>query len=124
MPELIEHLHEWIGNHLQVVNSSIYNKTLLVPDHKQPGTKIRVSKLLRKISICELHNYLISESSFFQLKEEIEEIREKPLISNTALRALMPKIFRKMTDRYKQMCGCEICVIICIMQESLNSYWL
>ena len=49
--EIIENLNEWIGNNLQVVNSQISNNTLLVPDHKQPGKKIRVSKLLLKISI-------------------------------------------------------------------------
>ena len=43
-PELIDHLHEWIGNHPQVVNSPIYNDTLLFPDNKQPGKKIRISK--------------------------------------------------------------------------------
>ena len=48
-PELIEHLHEWIGNHPQVVNSPISNDTLVVSGHKRPGKKIRVSKLLLKI---------------------------------------------------------------------------
>ena len=45
-PEIIEHIHEWIGNHPQVVNSPISNYTLLVPDHNQPEKKIRVYKLI------------------------------------------------------------------------------
>ena len=67
-PELFDHLHEWTGYNSQVVNSPTYNDTLLVPDHKQPGNKIGISKLLLQISICELHNDLISENSIYQLK--------------------------------------------------------
>ena len=103
-PELIEHLHECIENHPPVVNSTISNDTLLVPDHKQPGNKIRVYKLILRRSIHDIHNDLIYESSIYQLKEEIDEITRKPLISDTSLRALMNKNVRNMTDRYKQMC--------------------
>ena len=39
MPELIEHLSEWIGNHPQVIKQKTYNDTLLVPDPEQPGNK-------------------------------------------------------------------------------------
>ena len=124
MPELIENLHERIGNHPQVVNLPIYNNTFLVPDHNQAGEKGRVSKLILQILICELHNGLISEINIYQFKEAIDEITGKPLISDTALRATMHKNVRKMTDRYKYMCGCKIYVIICSMQASLNCYRL
>ena len=50
-PELIDHLHEWIVNHPQVLNLPISNETMLLPDHNQPENKIRVSKLLLQISI-------------------------------------------------------------------------
>ena len=36
----------------------------------------------------------------------------------------MPKNVLKMTDRYKHICSCKICVIIFSMPESLNRYWL
>ena len=68
MPELIDHLHECIVNNSQVVNSPISSDTLLVPDHKQPGKKIRVSKFLLQISIHELHNDLIYEIIIYRLK--------------------------------------------------------
>ena len=67
-PESIEHMNEWIGNHPQVAKSPIYNETLLVPDTERPGKKIRVYKLLLKISINEIHNYLIYEGSIYKLK--------------------------------------------------------
>ena len=94
-PELIDNLREWIGNHPQVVNSPIYNDTFLVPDHKKPRKKITVSKLLLHISIRELHNYLISKSSIYKLKEAIYESIGKTLISDTSLRALMHNNFQK-----------------------------
>ena len=68
MSELIENMNEWVFNHPQVVNSPISNDTLLVPDPDWPGNKIRVSKLLLQISIYELHNDLIYESSIYKLK--------------------------------------------------------
>ena len=71
-PELIDYLHEWIVNYPQVVNSPISNDTLLVPNHKQPGKEIRVSKFLFQISINELHNNLISNISIYQIKEAID----------------------------------------------------
>ena len=46
------------------------------------------------------------------------------MISDTSLRALMPKNVRKITERYKHMRGCKICVIICYTQASLNSHCL
>ena len=104
-PELIEHLHECMGNHPQVANLTIYNDILLVPDHKQPGKKIRVSKLLLQISISEIHNGLIHEIIIYQLKEAIDKSTGKTLISDTSLCSLMTNNFRKITDRFKQMCG-------------------
>ena len=123
-PELIEHMDKWIGNNPQVFNSPIFNDTLLVTDTYIPGKKIRVSKLLLHVSICEIHNYLISNSIIYQLKEAIDKTTRKPLISYTALCAIMPDNFRKIIDRYKQMCGYKICIIICYMQALLNSYRL
>ena len=46
------------------------------------------------------------------------------MISDTDIRILMPKNFRKMTDRYKHMCGCKIYVIIFSMKALLNRYRL
>ena len=116
-PELIYHLNEWIGNHPKMVNSPISNDTLLVPDQERPGKKIRVSKLILQISILEIHNDLIFEIRIYKLEEAIDETTEKPLISDKYLRALIPKNVRKTIDRYKQMCGCKICVIICYKDD-------
>ena len=104
-PELIEHLNEQNGNNPQVVKSSIINDTLLIPDPVQLGKKIRVSKFIFQISIHETHIYLIPESIFYQLKEATNKTTSKTPISDTSLRALIPKNVRKMTDRHKEICG-------------------
>ena len=66
--ELIDNMNENIGNIPQVMNSPNSNYILLVPDPEQPRKKIRVSKFILQISICELHNDLISEGSIYQIK--------------------------------------------------------
>ena len=53
----------------------------------------------KKISVCELHRYLISERSIYQLKDEIDESTRNQLMSDIALRVLMTKNVRKMVDR-------------------------
>ena len=117
-------MHEWIGNFPKVVNFPISSNILSVPDHKLPGGEIRAYKLRLQISIRELNNNLIYQSSIYQLKEAIDEITGKPLISDTALHALTPKDVQKIIYRYKHMCGCKICVIIFSMQASLLCYRL
>ena len=119
-PELIGHMYEWIGNYPQVVKSPIPNDTFLVPDTERPGKKIRFSKLILHIWICEIHNYLISDGSIYKLKDMVYETTGKSLISDTSLIEIMPKNIRKITYRYKQMCRWEICFIICYMQASLS----
>ena len=36
----------------------------------------------------------------------------KLLVSETAFRFLLPPQLKKFTPKYKQMCGCENCIII------------
>ena len=78
-----------------MVKSPIFNDTLLVPDPDKPGKKMRVSKLLLHISICELHNDLIYEISIYQLKDAIYDTKGNPLISDTSMSELTTKKFEK-----------------------------
>jgi hypothetical protein len=111
-------LLQWILDHPSVVPSPISKDTLLVrnPD---TGVKERVGKLLLEISVRELHNDLLDDKK--GLKEARNE-KGEVLISDTALRYLLPKQIRKMTACHKQMCGCETCITVRSLQESLNSY--
>ena len=84
-----------------MVNSPTSYDTLLVSDPERPGKKIGVSKLLFQISIREIHDYLVSESIIYLLKEEIDETTWEPLISDRDLHAIMTKNFQKMTGSFK-----------------------
>jgi hypothetical protein len=46
----------------------------------------------------------------------------KLIISDTALRAILPKKVTRMSDTQKQMCGCEVCLNGNIMMLALNSW--
>ena len=103
-------------------SSPIYNDTLLFKDSSEPNTKIRVGKLLRQVSMRELHNDLLSDPPTGL--SEVYDVSGRPIISDTGFRALLPSYIRPMTDKYKQMCGCEVCILAIILQNDLNSYRL
>ena len=111
-------LFQWILDHPSIVPSPISKDTLLVRN-PETGLKERVGKLLLEIPVRELHNDLIDDKT--GLKEARNE-KGEVLISDTALRYLLPKQIRKMTARHKQMCGCETCITMRSLQQSLNSY--
>ena len=50
---------DWITSHEHVVNSPIYNETLLIKD-PVTSEKRRVAKLLLEIPVWELHNNLVA----------------------------------------------------------------
>ena len=52
---------KWLHNHPHIVSSPIYNDKLLFKDSSEPNTKTRVEKLLRQVSMRELHNDLLSD---------------------------------------------------------------
>ena len=101
-------IQKWIIKHLSVVASPIAKDTLLVRD-KLTGKKYqRVGKYLIHISIRELHNYLIKSKNGGGL-EEVQNGKQL-LVSDTGLRYMIPIDVKKFTPRYKQMCGCEVCI--------------
>jgi hypothetical protein len=118
--EIREKLHHWIMNHPHVIDSPISNDTVLIlnPD---TNLKERVGKLLCEVSIRELHNDLIEEEVNGGLKEA-RGVSGEVIISDSALRYLLPVQMRPMTERHKQMCGCETCLTIRSHQRTLNSW--
>jgi hypothetical protein len=119
-PELRKELLEWIMNHENVIASPIAKDTLLVLN-KETGEKERVGKLLLEISVRELHNWLVGPVEDGGLASA-RDANGKVLISDTALRYLLPPQLRKMTPGHKQMCGCEICIVAKSLQGSLNMW--
>ena len=78
-------------------------------------------KLLIEISIRELHNNLLELPESGGLAEA-RDAEGKVIISDSVLRCLLPPQLWKMTDRHKQMCGCEICLSIIHLQQTLNRW--
>ena len=120
--ELRKKLFDWIIKHPDIVDSPLSNDTILIKNPSNSNEKIRVGKLLRNISIRELHNDLLSKPPIGLA--EVYDTEGNCLISDTSLNSLMPPHVKKMSNKYKMMCGCEICILIKGMQKDLNAYRL
>ena len=114
---------DWITSHEHIINSPIYNETLLIND-PETSKKNRVAKLLLEIPVRELHNNLVAPVEEGGLAES-RDATGSIIISDTNLRVLikesLPQL-RRMMSRHKQMCGCETCIIMSSLQKSLNGY--
>jgi hypothetical protein len=66
---------------------------------------ILIQKMLLMSSYCELQNYMIKNYPGMVLQDD------KVLFLECTLRAIMPKHIKKAGDQYKQMCGCQTCII-------------
>ena len=71
--------------------------------------------------VRELHNSLVSDPNYGGLEDARDE-NGKIIISDSTLRLLLPPQFKKMSARYKIMCGCECCIYAKIIHSSLLSW--
>jgi hypothetical protein len=122
-PELRTKVVDWITSHEHVVNSPIYNETLLIKD---PGTseKRRVAKLLLEIPVRELHCNLVAPVQEGGLAES-RDLAGSIIISDSNLRIIIKESIpqlRRMSSRHKQRCGCGTCIIVSSLQISLNGF--
>ena len=101
-------LYNWIMHHPQVVQSPIVNNCLKVKIDCPTEPQL-VPKLLLQVSIRELHNSLVSDTDNGGLKEA-RDAENNIIISDSALRSLLPPPFQKMSSIYKVMCGCKCCI--------------
>ena len=113
---LMEIVHKWIRGHPHVIESPLANDTVQVPDKTDPTKKIRTNRLLLQISIRELHNDMLEQLP------EVKDAEGNVLISDTKLRQIMPPEVKRMSDRYKVMCGCIDCLSIQYYQSDYNRF--
>ena len=73
------------------------------------------------MSVRELHNSLVSDPNDGGLKDARYE-DGKIIINDSTLSSLLPPQFKKMSARYKIMCGCECCISDEIIHSSLLSW--
>ena len=107
--ELKVKLHNWILRHPYVIKSPYPQDTLLWK--KQDGTVERIPKILISISIRELHNDMLKKASDGGLDGAVDT-NGNAVISDTSLRDNLPFNLRALTERHKQVCGCEVCTVV------------
>ena len=107
-------------HHPQVVQSPIVNNCLKVKidGHTEPQL---VPKLLLKVYVRELHNKLVSATIDGGLKEARDK-GDNIIMSDSTSSSLLPPQFKKMSSRYKVMCGCECCIYAKSINSSLISW--
>ena len=94
------------------------NDILIIQNYDNPSKKISVPKLLRSCLMRKLHNDLVSNfSSGFP---DAYDKNGKAIISDTVLRALLTSNVKKLTNNYKEKCGCKGCILNNYFQNSLN----
>ena len=117
--DALEELHRWMKGHPDVVESPCSNDTILVKG--VDGKKTPVAKLLLQCSYVKLHNDMIKspeEGGFAGARDKSGKV----IISDTALRLNRPKNLKPMTNRHKQMCGCETCIVSKQLLLTLNEW--
>jgi hypothetical protein len=75
---------------------------------------IKIQKMLLMSSFQELHLYMIEHYT------KVKVDNNKILFSEHTLRTFLPKHIKKAGDRYKQMCGCQTCVIFKDMYQCVK----
>ena len=73
------------------------------------------------MSVIELHDSLVGDPNDGGLKDARDE-NDNIIISDFTLRSLFPPQLKKMSARYKIMCGCECCISDKSIHSSLLSW--
>ena len=80
--------------------------TLLIQNCNNSSKKICPPKLLLCCSMRKLHNNLLLK--FSSSLTDAYDNNRKSIISDTTLRALLTSNVKKLTDKYKEKCGCKV----------------
>ena len=117
--ELKQNVYNYIHNeHPHVVRSPLANDMVTVEDPEDTTKFIKVPKLLLQVSIRELHTDVIENV------EGATDPAGNPVISDTKLREILPPEVKRTADRYKQICACQLCVLIGYYHSGLKRYRL
>ena len=80
-----------------------------------------VPKWLLRVSVRELHNSLVSDPNDGGMRDARDEDGKIIIIDSTLRLLLLPQL-KKMSTRYKIMCGCECCIYAKSIHSSLLSW--
>ena len=112
---------QWVKDHPDVVASPIRRDTVWckAPTPEDPDRKVKRNKLLRTISVRQLHNDLFKPEIGLP---EIVQKHGRSQLSDTVLREIMPPEIRKMSKFLKETCCCRICESMNLKQNALKMW--
>jgi hypothetical protein len=123
--ELLDALESWMENNDLVSHSPSKGDLIIKRDrkgtiarHPTIGHPMLVQKMYLRGNPRTLHDHMIN---FFDLAFDNGIV----IISESKIRQLLNTScshIRKMTERQKMMCGCETCIIVDGMQQSVNLF--
>ena len=79
-----------------------------------------LQKLLLQCSVRELHNDLYCP--ILGLGNKVTDDNGDRLVSDTMFRSILPPELRPLTNRYKEVCCCELCQIFHYIHSGHNSF--
>ena len=85
------------------------------------GKKTPVANCLLQCLHVKVHNDMIKSPAEGDFAGAMDK-SDKVIISDTALRLNRPKNLKPMTNRHKQMCGCETCIVSKQLLLTLNEW--
>ena len=110
-------VHYYIYRHPYVITSPIKNNLVVqLKDPENPSRKIKKAKLVMPTLVRELYNNLIRGVP------QCTTANSRVVLSETKLRQMMPAKIGKMSERYKEMGVCIICLLMKMYQESYNQF--
>jgi hypothetical protein len=117
----VSRFEQWIIKDCELVKQNPLKNDMIIQRDRMgkvvfgnDNQPIKIQKMLLMSSYRELHLYMIDNYRDMKIDDG------KVLFSETTLRNIMPRHIKKAGDRYKQMCGCQVCIIFKDMYSCLR----
>ena len=117
----VSRFEQWIIKDCELVKQNPLKNDMIIQRDREgkvvfghDNQPIKIQKMLLMSSYRELHLYMIDNYRDMKIDDG------KVLFSETTLRNIMPRHIKKAGDRYKQMCGCQVCIIFKDMYSCLR----
>ena len=121
--QITNQLVDFVRGHPFVVASPIKGDSVLVPDDRDPSKKVRKNKLLLQIPVRELMGDLLKKFPQCKPTGYAGVINDDDvLLSDWKLRRLLPPELRRMSNYYKTMCACIVCVQMKLHQATYKRF--
>jgi len=126
-PELAKELREWIERSMFVRPSPIIGDEVCLRDDNgkiirdENGKAKKVRKYILDVTYRELHNALLKPKEEGGL-DSVWDTDGRLIVSQWALQNYIPHHIKRSSNRYKQMCMCDKCVIMDEIHAAYHQY--